>query len=45
MKIGLLYDIAQEFSVEWDDNALRQRLYTESSLCEVSLRIIDWLAL
>eukprot|EP00256_Glycine_max_P016834 XP_003533053.1 uncharacterized protein LOC100792068 [Glycine max] len=34
MKIGLLYDIAQEFSVEWDDNALRQRLYTESSLCE-----------
>lgn len=37
MKIGLLYDIAQEFSVEWNDNALRQILYTQSSLCEVSL--------
>ncbi|KAK7389544.1 hypothetical protein VNO78_24684 [Psophocarpus tetragonolobus] len=34
MKIELLYDIAQEFSIEWDDRALRQRLYTQSSLCE-----------
>ncbi|KAL5160214.1 IST1-like protein [Glycine soja] len=34
MKMGLLYDIAQEFSVEWNDNALRQILYTQSSLCE-----------
>ncbi|KAL2338085.1 hypothetical protein Fmac_012531 [Flemingia macrophylla] len=34
MKIRLLYDIAQEFSMEWDDMALKQILYTQSSLCE-----------
>ncbi|RDX70419.1 IST1-like protein, partial [Mucuna pruriens] len=34
MKIRLLNDIAQEFSIEWDDKALRQSLYTQSSLCE-----------
>ncbi|XP_020228696.1 uncharacterized protein LOC109809720 [Cajanus cajan] len=35
MKIKLLYDIAQEFSIEWDDKALSQGLlYTQSSLCE-----------
>ncbi|CAJ1951177.1 unnamed protein product [Sphenostylis stenocarpa] len=34
MKIGLLYDIAQEFSIKWDGNSLRERLYTQSSLCE-----------
>lgn len=39
MKIRLLYDIAQEFSIEWDDKAFRQSLNTQSSLCEVSLRI------
>ncbi|TKY64500.1 IST protein [Spatholobus suberectus] len=34
MKIRLLYDIAQEFSIVWDDEALRQSLYTQSSLCD-----------
>ncbi|KAK7294185.1 hypothetical protein RJT34_17070 [Clitoria ternatea] len=34
MKIQLLYDIAQEFSLEWDDKALRQRLYTLTSSLE-----------
>ncbi|WVZ25777.1 hypothetical protein V8G54_004321 [Vigna mungo] len=34
MKIGLLYDISQEFSIEWDDKSLRERLYTQSSLLE-----------
>ncbi|KAK7349176.1 hypothetical protein VNO77_06334 [Canavalia gladiata] len=32
MKIRLLYDIAQEFSIEWDDNALRRRFYSHPSI-------------
>ena len=28
MKIQLLHDIAQEFSIEWDSKALEQKLYT-----------------
>ncbi|XP_019443428.1 PREDICTED: uncharacterized protein LOC109347816 [Lupinus angustifolius] len=30
MKIKLLYDIAQEFSIEWDDKALEKTLYAQS---------------
>ncbi|KAE9584599.1 putative vacuolar protein sorting-associated protein Ist1 [Lupinus albus] len=30
MKINLLYDIAQEFSIEWDDKALEKTLYAQS---------------
>ncbi|CAL0325987.1 unnamed protein product [Lupinus luteus] len=30
MKINLLYDIAQEFSIEWDDKALEKILYAQS---------------
>ncbi|XP_057454264.1 uncharacterized protein LOC130745876 [Lotus japonicus] len=34
-KIGILHDIAQEFSVKWDDKTLKQRLYnTQPSLHE-----------
>ncbi|XP_027907196.1 uncharacterized protein LOC114166641 isoform X2 [Vigna unguiculata] len=29
MKIGLLYDIAQEFYIEWNDKSLRERLHIE----------------
>jgi hypothetical protein len=36
MKIKLLYDIAQEFSIDWDSKALKLRLYTHPSLYEVS---------
>jgi hypothetical protein len=36
MKIKLLYDIAQEFSIDWDAKALKLRLYTHPSLYEVS---------
>lgn len=36
MKIRLLYDIAQEFSIEWDGKALKKMLYTHPSLYEVS---------
>ncbi|XP_008228522.1 PREDICTED: uncharacterized protein LOC103327924 [Prunus mume] len=32
MKIQLLHDIAQEFSIEWDSKALEQKLYTPSPL-------------
>ncbi|GAU13843.1 hypothetical protein TSUD_261700, partial [Trifolium subterraneum] len=34
MKIKLLYDIAQEFSIDWDAKALKLRLYTHPSLYE-----------
>ncbi|XP_061359576.1 uncharacterized protein LOC133303647 [Gastrolobium bilobum] len=34
MKIRLLYDIAQEFSIEWDGKDLEQRLYSQPSLRE-----------
>ncbi|KAK2432551.1 Regulator of Vps4 activity in the MVB pathway protein [Trifolium repens] len=34
MKIKLLYDIAQEFSIDWDSKALKLRLYTHPSLYE-----------
>lgn len=34
MKIRLLYDIAQEFSIEWDGKALKKMLYTHPSLYE-----------
>ncbi|KAL9304474.1 hypothetical protein ACSQ67_021737 [Phaseolus vulgaris] len=33
-KIGLLHDIAQEFSIDWNDKSLRERLYPQSSLRE-----------
>jgi vacuolar protein sorting-associated protein IST1 len=36
MKIKLLYDIAHEFSIDWDAKALKLRLYTHPSLYEVS---------
>lgn len=39
MKIQLLHDIAQEFSIEWDSKALEQKLYTPSPLDQVSLPI------
>ncbi|WJX42862.1 hypothetical protein P8452_30043 [Trifolium repens] len=34
MKIKLLYDIAHEFSIDWDAKALKLRLYTHPSLYE-----------
>ncbi|XP_045830215.1 uncharacterized protein LOC123921631 [Trifolium pratense] len=34
MKIKLLYDIAQEFSIDWDAKALKLRLYAHPSLFE-----------
>ncbi|XP_012573059.1 uncharacterized protein [Cicer arietinum] len=34
MKIRLLYDIAQEFSIDWNAKALMKRLYTHPSLYE-----------
>lgn len=30
MKIQLMHDIAQEFSIEWDSRALEQKLYTNT---------------
>ncbi|KHM98759.1 hypothetical protein glysoja_030812, partial [Glycine soja] len=36
MKIQLLHDVAQEFSIEWNSKALEQRLQSPPQLHEVS---------
>ncbi|XP_039017595.1 uncharacterized protein LOC120148587 [Hibiscus syriacus] len=38
MKLKLMHDIAQEFSIEWDSKALEQKLFKPPPLVRVNLR-------